>query len=387
MALGLQELFVQLELARECTNTRGLFLYTIGAANRTASGVRMLQSRNDDQPLHLILQRLTDERHVSIPLLFRFSDMTHGEMNQFTTWWPAQADDRRTEIAQHLADISEENFEVDFSPVFEILLRDPNHAVRYAALDGLWDTTNIALVPTILRLTEEDPTLEVRVAATKTLAHFVMMGVWGQISSAIKDRVIDWLIPLFNDPSTPLPVRCAAIEALGPADRDEIEELIRAAYNDHSPEMQASALFAMGTSADAAWLNIILEELDNPFLAIRLEAVRATGEIGEGDAVGPLANQLLDEEYPDVREAIVTALGRIGDDAARRVLRECRDDPDMQQLRPAVDAAFEQMSWDSMSFDLADIPLAYDDEDEDEDDDYDLYADEAYDDFDDEFSL
>ena len=95
-----------------------------------------------------VLDRLFDEERVPLSLLYRLSDMTPAEMSQLTSRWPEQAEARRRVIGRHLADISEENFVVDFSPVFRLLLSDTSPAVRLAALDGLWDTTNTAAVCT-----------------------------------------------------------------------------------------------------------------------------------------------------------------------------------------------------------------------------------------------
>jgi HEAT repeat protein len=306
-------------------------------------------------PFAEVLPRLFDDEAVSIPLLFRLSDMLAEETALFEGRWPTVSAERRAAVAQHMADIAEDNFEVDFSPVFGFMLKDPLPEVRRAALDGLWDTTNLNLVRPIMNMTTGDPVLSVQTAATKTLAHFVMMGVWGQIPRAVKNRVVEWLVPLYADVTTPPPVRCAALEALGPADHEAVPRFIRAAYESGDLAYQASALFAMGTSADPAWLPTVVEELRSPYVELRLEAARACGEIGRSAAVEPLQDQLFFEDDFEVQAAIVLALGKIGSDQARRILQDCLEDEEMADLHEVIEAAFEEIDWMSQSLDMFDL--------------------------------
>lgn len=315
------------------------------------------------EPLTAVLTALFESEAVSIPALFRLSDMTPEELSEFDARWPSVNAERRTEIAQHMADISEENFEVDFSPAFAVMLRDGLAAVRRSALDGLWDTTNLNLVRPIMRLTTDDPDIDVRATAARTLAHFVLMGEWGQIPKPVKQRVVDWLVPLYQDRATPAAVRRAALEALGPADHELVPGFIRAAYESRDMLMQASALFAMGSSADPAWLTIVLDEMRSPFAELRLEAAKAAGEIGRSTALDRLRDRLLNDDDYEVRCAAVVAIGKIGGDAARRVLSDSLDDDELFELHDLIEEALEEMDWSSQTIDSFDL-----DWDDDEDD-------------------
>ena len=149
---------------------------------------------NEKQPFATVLAAVFDAESISVPFLFRFSDMLPDEQTEFDTRWPKLEPTRRYEIMQHLADISEDNFAVDFGPVFALGLQDEDAAVRKAALDGLWDNENVKMVRPIIRLMQTDPNLEVRATAAQSLAHYVLLGEWGRIADTIKNDIIDALL-------------------------------------------------------------------------------------------------------------------------------------------------------------------------------------------------
>ena len=72
-----------------------------------------------------MLAQLFNDETISIPLLFRLSDMMPDERVQFETHWAAATDERRSLLVQHLADLAEISFAgVEFSPLFAIGLTD-----------------------------------------------------------------------------------------------------------------------------------------------------------------------------------------------------------------------------------------------------------------------
>jgi HEAT repeat protein len=262
-----------------------------------------------------------------------------------------------------MADISEENFVVDFSPAFRLLLADRSHAVRLAALDGLWDSSNTNVVDPVIELMESDAEQVVRAAAAATLGHFVLMGEWGQIDQQVADRIVAALLQQFHKSETASAVRGAVLESLGNAAHPEVPELIGEAYRHGSEPMQLSAVFAMGRSADKRWMPILLEEMRSPVFEMRLEAARAAGNIGHSDAVPQLAELLYDEEL-EVQLAAVTALGQIGSEEAYELLLDLSEDPDAYRLHDAATEAMEEMEWLSGEIDLAIFDWDGDDDEE-----------------------
>lgn len=307
---------------------------------------------HNDLPFPEVLARLFDEPDVSIALIYRLSDMSAEEMERFAARWPEQSDRRRRVIARHMADISEENFVVDFSPAFRFLLSDPSREVRLAALDGLWDTSNTDVVPPMIDLMRADAEEDVRASAAATLGHFVLMGEWGQIDRDVADRIVAALLGQFDHGDTAESVRRATLESLGNAAHERIPTLIRNAYDRGDEDMQLSAVFAMGRSADRQWVPIINDEMLNSSTEMRIEAARAAGNIGASDCVDRLI-ELLDDEEVDVQLAAVTALGQIGSDRAYEALQRISGDAEAYRLAEAVEDAIDEIEWLGGEIDLS----------------------------------
>jgi HEAT repeat protein len=302
-------------------------------------------------PFPAVLDALFQDQELSIQLLFRLSDLSPEDMACFDNRWPDVSDERRRVIVRHLADISEDNFVVDFLPIFLRCFSDVSAPVRIAALDGVWDTENPSLIPPIIDLLQTDESVEVRIAAAAALAHFVLLAEWGQVSQAAAEPIVEALLAEYDRPDTAVLLRSAALEALSAAGHYRIAELIDEAYESEEPIMQLSAVFAMGGSADSRWLPILFEEVLSPLAEMRAEAARALGSIGDEAAVSELINLTIDEDL-DVARAAVAALGALGGELASEALIRLADDPDFEDLYEAVVEALEEIEWLGGAFDL-----------------------------------
>ena len=312
-------------------------------------------------PFLEVLDIVLGDGEIPVSLLFRFSDMLPDEFTQFLARWPQTDANRQGVVAQHLADLTEENFVVDFTPLFEIYLRDSSAEVRLAALDGLWDTTNGKLIRPIIDLMQKDPEVAVRQAAASTLGHYVLLGVWGQVPVRVKDRAIEALLQEHRNPKNPPELHRATLEALGSADHPDIPNLIVAAYESQELLNQISAVFAMGISADSDWLETVLDEFDNDSFEMRVEAVRAAGEIGNADALLPLKKRV-EEDEGDVQIAAIYAIGKIGGKRAKRYFEEWLEDDLLEDLHETIEQAIEEMESLESGLDLLDVGVEDDDE-------------------------
>lgn len=306
---------------------------------------------NEDLPFSEVLTQLFDQSEVAIAQLYRLSDMTPEEMEAVMDRWPDLPEQRRRIVTRHLADISEENFVVDFSPLLRRLLSDPSPDVRLAALDGLWDTSNTTLVSPIIRLMQEDSEERVRAAAAATLGHYVLLAEWGQISQRIGERIVEALLGQVDSEDTTEMVRRAAVESLGSSAHPRVPQIIHDAYYLGGDTMQSSAVFAMGRTADPRWLSIVVDELASAEAEMRMEAARAAGNLGSSDPVERLIGLLEDEDL-EVQLAAVTALGRIGSEEAQEALQELVQNPDSIALLEAAETALEEMEWLGGEIDL-----------------------------------
>ncbi|MCB8962646.1 MAG: HEAT repeat domain-containing protein [Ardenticatenales bacterium] len=325
-----------------------------------------MSEEKNELPFAEILQMLQGEESLNVAHLYRLSDMEQADRDAFMALWRQLQAPRRRMIVQHLADIMEENFEVEFGPIFTHCLADEDDQVRVAALEGLWDSTDTRLVSRILHLLSEDDSEAVQVAAARALAHFVLMIEWGQLPPRHKPDIVTALLAGWDRPDAPIALKRAALEAVAAADHPRVSELIRDAYGSRRLELQVSAIYAMGLTADPAWIATINEELESPYDEIRAEAARAAGNIGRSDTVERL-RQMVDDPEPEVQFAVIEALAQIGSDEASEILNEILEDEEAAHLHEAVEEAMAEMSFFQMSdFTLLDFDG---DDDDDEDDD------------------
>lgn len=302
-------------------------------------------------PFGEVLELLFVSDSVPIQHLYRLSDMADEEMADFQRYWRSAEEERRVEIARHMADLSEENFVVDFAPLFSFMLMDAHAPVRTAALDGLWDCQDERMVEPIIDLMVNDQSADVKAAAARALAHFLMMAEWGQVPSRKVDVIFEALRTLYEDPETALLVRGATLEAMGPHSHPKVSEYISDSYAGPSPELQRSALFAMGTSADTRWVPFLLDEMESPYPEMRAEAARAAGAIGSSEAISQLSELIYDYDE-DVASVAIAALGQIGGDQASRILEALLEDEDFAHLHGVVEEGLEEADWLESDFKL-----------------------------------
>ena len=315
--------------------------------------------KNEDKaiPFTNALDQLFNADVVPVHLLFRLSDMAANETAEFMRRWPEVDGERRRVIMRHLADLTEENFTVDFVPIFRLALEDALPEVRAAALDGLWDTTELRLIGPITRLMQTDEATTVQAAAAGALAHYVLMAEWGQLPRRILPGIVEALLATYDNPDTAVTVRRAALEALGAASHPRVAEIIAEAYEVADPAMQLSAIFAMGNTADRRWIPTLIAEMENDDPAMRAEAARAAGLIGSSDAIPPLGELAADADL-EVRLAAVTALGRIGSETAREILADLLQEAEQAELREAIEEALAEQAIFSGDLALLDLDLS-----------------------------
>jgi HEAT repeat protein len=280
--------------------------------------------------------------------------------------WTAVSDKRRQAIVRHLADISEDNFIVNFMPIFVHSFQDPVPGVRVAALDGLWDATDLKLIPQITLLMQQDPAEEVRAAAAGALSHYILLAEWSQLPQRILPGLVDTLLAEYDKAETAVSVRRVLLEGLGAAHHPRVNKLIEEAYENGAQSMQMSAVFAMGNTADRRWAVTVLGEMESPYEDMRAEATRAAGNIGSSDFVPQLAELAYDEDLA-VRVAAVTSLGQIGGDEAQRILANMLDDPEVEEVDEvfeAVEEAMEEAAMMAGDFNFVDFPFDDDEVDD-----------------------
>jgi HEAT repeat protein len=302
----------------------------------------------------------TEERLIT-QHLYALSDMTHEQFERLREVWPGIELGRRRSVIRNLVELAEHSFEVNFDPIFLLALADEDSEVRTAAIDGLWENEDQALIGPLVHLLRADESPAVRAAAAIALGRFVLLGELEEIDRAPAMLAEEALLETIRHAEEELEVRRRAVEAIAYSDEAGVRGIIEAAYYDEDEKMQASALFAMGRSADPYWCKLLLKEFDNPNPEIRFEAARACGELEASSAVSRLAQMAFDDPDREVQEAAVWALGHVGGREARQAIEACYESDDEFLSQVAADVLDDMdLLGDNIS-----IPL-YEDFDEDE---------------------
>jgi HEAT repeat protein len=93
---------------------------------------------------------------------------------------------------------------------------------------------------------------------------------------------------------------------------------------------------------DTRWLPVLQTELASPEPTLRYEAARAAGAWGEqAEPLVTLLLSLAQGNDPEIYNAAIWALGQVGGDAARRVLRRMAKEEDGDRQVAARDALEE----------------------------------------------
>ncbi len=106
----------------------------------------------------------------------------------------------------------------------------------------------------------------------------------------------------------------------------------------------------MGKNADPQWTEVIRGALDREEPALRYEAARACGQLGEEEMIPDLLPLLKDEDI-QVRISSINALGLIGGSMAKKALTACLKSEDVVVSKTAEEALDSlESEGDSLNF-------------------------------------
>ena len=308
--------------------------------------------------------------------LASLSDLNTQELKQFQDAWRTFSATRRLELIERLIELAEEHVQYDYRPIFRWTLLDTDPAVRKRSIEALWEDERPRLIPVFQKLLQDDTDADVRATAAVALGQFVYWGELGTVDSPLVEDATQALWDCYLNESEDLLVRRRALEGIAASGRPGVARLIESANYSGEPEMRASALFAMGRNADPRWIPYLLPELEQGDPELRLEAVRALGELEARPAVRAIIQLIAVEVDAEIRMAALTALGQIGGPDARRALEaatEWEDDgprvlgtgPRELGTAAIAEAALEELlSSDGSTFELINQVLGLDEDEE-----------------------
>ncbi|MBN1148709.1 MAG: HEAT repeat domain-containing protein, partial [Anaerolineales bacterium] len=291
-----------------------------------------------DIPFQQLIDALLDADTPLKPrFLYRLSDLDEPELSQLKAAWPGLPLWRRQALMEDIEDLSERDTLLSFISMGLLAAQDESPVVRLIAVRTLRDYNDAGLIPVLLNLLDRDSDIDVRRAAVDGLGQYVYAGEVDLIPRATLKRIEDALLSVARGDDAPQ-LRRSALESMGYSSRPEVTQLIEAAYTSNDKDWLASALFAMGRSANPDWNDKVLAMLESSFPQARSEAARAAGELEISEAV-PSLLELLDDPDENTRLASIWSLSQIGGEGVSETLQQLyQQAEDEQEIRLLEDA-------------------------------------------------
>lgn len=287
---------------------------------------------------------LSDRKDFPRSYLQEFSDIGTLELKNLLDIWPRVKPSRKLTLLEELDALAERDTLVSFDDVARALLTDPEPEVRTRAIRLLDECEDPKVVPSYLDMLKNDPDTNVRVEAANALHLFVDLGELEEIPADIYHQVEDALLASAASEDN-VRVRRTALESLGYSSRPEVVTLIDSAFHREDPAWQASALVAMGRSADNRWDDAVTRSLVHVDDRIRKAAVEAAGLLSLPSARPILLKMLGEEEDADILSAVIWSLSQIGGEDVRTYLENLLD-----QVEDDEQIAFLEEALDNLAF-------------------------------------
>ena len=289
-------------------------------------------------PVESLGQLLLGSASPSTAQLASLSDLPMARLEEAKSVWRDAPVELRRRLLAALRELAEDNIEYNFRAVFLLGLDDPDPEVRVKAVEGLWEDESLLVMERLERLLLSDPSPDVRAAAATELGRFAFKASCGDLQRGREDELQETLRrALVRSPDGSLP-QMRALEALAYFHDDPlVPEYIRRLYREGDEEEQASALAAMGHTAQPGWAPLVEGELDSESNLLRFHAACAAGEIGLAGTV-PALRRIAGEDDPEVRNAAIWALGQVGTRQATETLRALAGS-ESEEVREAAEEA------------------------------------------------
>ena len=260
-----------------------------------------------------------DDAPINYASLPELSRLTTPEAEEFGELWLEWTSARVLEIVERMAELCEEQSDVEFEVIYKQGIKHPNSDVRVASLKGLEETDDRALVRPLTEMMKSDPEVEVRAAAGIPLTYLAAMAEMGKLTERYKKILFDSLYSVLEDEREVLDVKLKALEAVSVFGGDRLVPYVDAALASNDATARQSALFSMGRTSDPKWVDKVAADLEHDLVSVRYEATMAMGELGDEQHLKALEAPMDDADLT-VQLAAISAVERIGGEIAKRML-------------------------------------------------------------------
>ena len=261
------------------------------------------------------------------------NDLSREEQAVVVAGWSRIPLDKRQKLLSVLDELASDDFQMDFTALFRIALKDTDAEVRRLAVEGLWMDEKPTIIRPLLMMVTQDESPDVRASAADMLGSWVLLGEYEEIHTERVVEIVETLVKIVSNTAETLTVRARAMESLGYSHDERIPGIIERVYKAPDPQARRSALKAMGRHGDDRWAATIRRELNNDDPLFRFEAARAAGEMADRGSTSRLIALVRDSDR-EVREMAVWALGEVGGKQAEATLKQLAkgDDPVLRKL-------------------------------------------------------
>jgi len=299
------------------------------------------------------LADLADGTAPSPGILQQFSDLDAAALQAVLQAWPSIPAKQKYLLLDGLHKLAGENTLVSYDDLGRTLLTDDDGQVRLRAIRLLEESDDSKVAATLLKILAADGEAETRGEAASGLGHFVQLGELEEIPTSVLRDVENALLAKVNSDDATV-IRRRALQSLGYSSRPEVATLIQSAVLRENPDWQASALLAMGRSADERWEEHVLARLLDDNVDVRMAAVEAAGELRLGTARALLFQVLEEEDEDQVSSAAIWSLSQIGGEDVRIYIQALLDEADEDEIVEFLEAALENVEFtdELLRFDL-----------------------------------
>lgn len=300
--------------------------------------------------------------------LTAFSDLSGVHLRETLSAWKALPPERKIGLLEDLEDLLENDTLLNFEELAKGILDDADPRVRTLAIRLLWESEDGRFIPAIVDLMRDDLDEVVRATAASLLGRFVLLGELDRIKDEYRISVVKNLLEVMHGNELPI-VKQQVLESLGYSSHPQVTDIIKTAYESGDSSWVASALCAMGRSADEQWEPFVTAKLDSAVFDVQFEAIRAAGELEINQAKNKLL-ALIDQEADDeIHFAIIWSLSQIGGDEVREKLEELLENSTSEDEIDLLEKALENLEVSGFDdFDFMDLnDKSHQDNDDDED--------------------
>ena len=307
------------------------------------------------------LEELLDlDRELTFAGLSQLSGLVGEDEAAFNETWSFISATRQLDLLNRLSGMADDNPEFDFYSIFCQALSGEEAGIRNQAVQSLWETEDRRTISKLIERLEQDSSDEVRASAAQVLGHFAALADAGKLSTRDTERVWTSLIAALEDGDEPLMVRRRALEAVAVFRDQGLRSWIQWGYDHTESLLRQSAVYAMGRTCDPAWLDILIDEMENEDPSMRYEAANAASDIGEEEALPHLAELVADLDA-QVAMAALHSIAGIGGGKAHAMLRAYASDADEPAIQEAAEEALAELKADSTGFSMMNVRSELDD--------------------------